>query len=158
MAIEEHDREDLLRDGRAMPIRGELNSDDVELLIGFRPRNQASLYCGPDRVFQFDASGKIRRVFFDGRKFAADDGVLVEVKRESRGGRVELIRRQVDDQAHATIVSAADAAVRQTLLMIDGDQPSWRIIGATESEFRDHVGQWIQLVSDPPEIALSAGV
>ena len=73
MAIEERDREDLLRDGSAMLVRGEVVSDELELLIGFRAENQGSLYCGPERVFQFDVQGRIRRVFFDGRKFAAAD-------------------------------------------------------------------------------------
>ena len=96
MAIEERDREDLLRDGRTMSVRGEFTCGEATMLIGFRRRGQASLYVGPDRVYQFDATAQLRRVFLDGRKYAADSGALVQLCRDSRGGRVELSRQPVD--------------------------------------------------------------
>lgn len=156
MAIEEHDREDLLRDGRAMSVRGELVSDDEELLIGFRPGNQASLYCGPERVFQFDSLGRLRRVYLDGQKFAADDGRLVEICRETRGGRVELTRHMVENVTSSTIVDVADRTVKQIAVMIDDDQ-AWRVIGAGEAEFRELVRGWAYSVSSPPQISAAAG-
>jgi hypothetical protein len=70
MALEEQDREDLLRDGRAMPLRGECTLSGSQVVIGFRSAGQLSLYCGPDPVFQFNAEQKLRRAFFQGRRFA----------------------------------------------------------------------------------------
>ena len=61
MALEERDREDLLRDGRLMPLRGECLIDGVKVVLGFRSQGQLSLYCGPDPVFQFNAARELRR-------------------------------------------------------------------------------------------------
>ena len=51
MVKQEHDREDLLRDGKQMTARAEAVMDDVVVVIGFRPNSQVSFYFGQDPVF-----------------------------------------------------------------------------------------------------------
>mgnify|MGYP003681535513 CR=1 FL=1 len=77
MAKQEQDREDLLRDGHQMSIRGETIINGIVVTIGFRSLGQLSMYCGADPVFQFNADHQLRRVFFEGERIAADAGRLV---------------------------------------------------------------------------------
>ena len=92
MAIEENDRENLLRDAKMMPVRGETQIDGHTIVIGFRSDSQASLYCDADPVFQFNANNQLRRVYFHGERYAAEQGVLIKLTRESQGGKVVFHR------------------------------------------------------------------
>ena len=85
MAKQTQDREDLMREGTAMPLRGRLLIEGIEVVIGFRPAGQCSLYWNQDPVFQFDAQHQLRRAFVDSRRLKALDGRLAYLKRvESR--------------------------------------------------------------------------
>ncbi len=102
MAIEESDREDLMRE--AIRYRERLLitcpgwGEGVELFVGRRENGAVSVYWTSEEVYQFNVAGELRRVFFHGAQFAAEDGVLVRLLRESRGGRVQLIRQSIDEQ------------------------------------------------------------
>ena len=152
MALEEHDREDLLRDGRMMPVRGELDLDDVTILIGFRRQGQLSLYSGTQRVFQFDATGQLRRVYFDGRKYAADAGKLLQLSRQSRGGRVELTPQDVDAASTSTIIDAVTDTVKRLSAIISDSQKVWRVVGASNADFGDRVKRWLETIPIPVQI------
>jgi hypothetical protein len=157
MAIEEHDREDLLRDGRMMPVRGEAILDDVTVLIGFRSQGQLSLYFGSEQVFQFDQSQSLRRVYLHGRRYAAQQGQLIELVRQSRGGRVELIRREIGDEQLQCVLDAT-AACLDKLRVLDGPgELRWRVIGADESEFAAEVSRWLAAAQVPLRIGAAPG-
>ena len=156
MAIEEHDREDLLRDGRTMPVRGEVVAGELTILVGFRSQGQLSLYWGSQRVFQFDEAGRIRRVFFEGRKFAADSGDLLELRRSARGGRVEFTRRQAAESTASTITDAVRQSINQVAEIIVDGKSQWRVVGASEADFLSRVSRWLRKVPLPIEIASSA--
>ncbi len=66
--------------------------------MGRRENGAVSVYWTSEEVYQFNVAGELRRVFFHGARFAAEDGVLVKLLRESRGGRVQLIRQAIDEQ------------------------------------------------------------
>jgi hypothetical protein len=66
MPHECHDREDLLRDARALvprvQIKATLGGQPVSLFAGFRGE-ALSLYYNADPVFHFNADGALRRAF-----------------------------------------------------------------------------------------------
>ena len=157
MAIEEQDREDLLRDGRMMPVRGETILDDVTVLIGFRSHGQLSLYFGSQQVFQFDQSQSLRRVYLNGRRFAAQQGRLVELIRQSRGGRVELIRQDVGEDDLQLVLDATVACLGQIRMLGNSGQCRWRVIGAESSEFAARVSLWLATAAMPPRIGSAPG-
>ncbi len=157
MAIEEQDREDLLRDGRMMPVRGETILDDVTVLIGFRSQGQLSLYFGSQQVFQFDQSRSLRRVYLNGRRFAAQQGQLVELVRQSRGGRVELIRQDVGEDDLQLVLDATAACLGKIRMLDSSGQCRWRVIGAETSEFAARVSLWLATVAMPPRIGSAPG-
>ena len=171
MAIHEHDREDLLRDGHQMPSRGQCSIDGEVVLCGFRTGNQLSLYCGQDPVFQFNDQQQLRRVFLEGRKFAAENGELLELKRSRKGGRVVLIRDAVDPETLASIMNSLRHWIELIQNALESAPQAWRIAtadaGTREQSghtslheetrlFHARLSDWIATLPDHPPIALSA--
>ena len=83
MARDEHDREDLLAEARALVERVSLQIAGLEqpVFIGFRRDDSASFYLGADRVYQFTSEGQLRRAFVGESPFKAEDGRSVELLR-----------------------------------------------------------------------------
>jgi hypothetical protein len=113
MAHECHDREDLLRDARALAprvqIQATLGGRRVSLFAGFRGE-ALSLYYGADPVFHFNAEGELRRAFIGGRLVKADAGRLVTMERVHTPTAVELRAGEVPFAAQEQLL--ADLAVR----------------------------------------------
>lgn len=154
MALEDHDREDLLRDACAMVERGECCMAGRQVVVGFRDRGQLSLYCGPDPVFQFNADRQLRRAYFQGRKIAADQGQLVEVVQKTRGGKVELVKVPVDQETRNCLMES----LKEWLSKIDNSalwNPfSWQFPEEVDSDcFRERLIDWLAQLPDEPEIA-----
>ena len=97
MAHQTHDREDLLRDARALAPRAMLHATlggrQVELFVGFRG-DSLSLYFDSDPVYHFNDRGELRRAFVDGRLIKAEHGRLVSLERK-RGDTETVLERQV---------------------------------------------------------------
>ncbi|MFK8114143.1 MAG: hypothetical protein AB8B91_18220 [Rubripirellula sp.] len=143
MAIEEHDREDLLKDGRTMPTRGQCSFGEVELMVGFRPQGQASLYCGADPVFQFNQDHELRRAFFRGQRFSADNQRLVRLARQSSGGKVQFVPHAIGSAVEAELFQ--EFADWHQKLLEQNSRSSWRVIESTPGEFLSRLHSWIEL-------------
>jgi hypothetical protein len=113
MPQECHDREDLLRDARALvprvQIQAALGGRRVSLFAGFRGE-ALSLYYNADPVFHFNAEGELRRAFLDGRLVKAEAGRLVAMERVFAPTAVELHAVEVSDADQGSLL--ADLAVR----------------------------------------------
>jgi hypothetical protein len=85
VAREIHEREDLLRDARALVPRVLLRVDvaggSCEVFAGFRGES-LSLYFGDDPVFHFNDRGELRRAFVNDRLIKAEHGRLVALERK----------------------------------------------------------------------------
>ncbi|QDV42119.1 hypothetical protein Enr13x_19620 [Stieleria neptunia] len=153
MAKQTEDREDLLRDGTAMPVRGRLWVDRTDVVIGFRSRGQLSLYWDQDPVFQFDESCRLRRVFIDSCRLKAQNRNLVRLRQphESINRSVERLRLLTepisqDDQAAilqrlSGCLQQIDATLEQ--MVFDGNPARLQTVGATPPEFARRVRGWI---------------
>ncbi len=153
MAIEEHDREDLLRDGRNMPLRGECFIRGVPLIVGFRSQGQMSIYCGADPVFQFNAERQLRRVYYQGRRFAADNGHLFELTRQTRGGKVEFESNQVDPQTQMEILSCLSGWLSAIRDSGKSKATDWRIVDDPLNAFRNSLLDWLEQTATGTQIA-----
>ncbi|WP_372896080.1 hypothetical protein [Stieleria sp.] len=153
MAKQTDDREDLLRDGTAMPVRGRLWVDRAEVVIGFRSQGQLSLYWDQDPVFQFDESCRLRRVFIDSCRLKAENGKLVRLRQPHESidrpvERLRLVTEPISADDEAAILQRLSDRLQQidaTLdrMMLDGDQTSLQTVGATPPEFARRVRAWI---------------
>lgn len=145
MAIHEHEKEDLLRDAHAMPNRGKCRLDDVELIVGFRSQGQASLYCDGDPVFQFNATGELRRVFFRGQKIAAEQAQLVTLSRDQRGGKVQFVAIPVKESLQTEVLESL-AHWRKRLT--ETDVVDWQIIEEMPGKFSTALRSWLAMPRD----------
>ncbi|WP_182866798.1 hypothetical protein [Stieleria mannarensis] len=154
MAKQTEDREDLLRDGTAMTVRGRLSVGDAEVVIGFRSRGQLSLYWNQDPVFQFDESGRLRRVFFDACRLKAQNGRLVRLRQPRPSedppvSRLQLVTEPVSDADQAAILQRLAEALQQIDAVLEqaesGDgRIDLRIVGTSAADFAGRVRQWIE--------------
>jgi hypothetical protein len=155
MALHEQDREDLLRDGRMMPTRGECLLGGIPVVVGFRRLGQLSLYCGLDPVFQFNSAGQLRRAFCQGQRYAARSGTLVQLRRPSRGGKVELQSIPLEASRQASVVELALQWLARLRQAAEDGTTEWRVIEPQPDEFRRQLSQWFQQSSGELAIASS---
>jgi hypothetical protein len=96
MASQPHDRENLLRDARALVpramLRATLNGREVDVFVGFRG-DSLSLYFGGDPVYHFNDRGELRRAYVNGRLIKAEHGRLVTLQRK-RSDKETALERQ----------------------------------------------------------------
>jgi hypothetical protein len=153
MALEERDREDLLRDGRQMLVRGESLIAGTPVVIGFRSQGQLSLYCGPDPVFQFNAERKLRRAYFQGRRFSAEENGFVELMRENRGGKVEFVRQPLDPATQSIMLASLSDWLQRIREVAQSRVTLWRVADGDTALFRDRLLLWLEQVPSVSEIA-----
>jgi len=105
----EHDREDLLREATALIERAELTLPGCELpvVVGFRRDGSFSAFFGGDPVYQFNAAGELRRAFAGGLLYKAEQGRLIELRRQRSASETALIRRPLEAEEESAILSAA---------------------------------------------------
>ncbi|WP_436714720.1 hypothetical protein U8335_17500 [Roseiconus lacunae] len=178
MAKNTQDREDLLRDGTAMPIRGriwvhraDVNRDapcqtgrpDLEVVVGFRPDGRVSLYWDQDPVFQFDTQRQLRRVFSLSNLYRADRRRLCLIRKESQqnanqrenvASRLRLKLEPISDDVQQSILEQLNHCLKILRDYLTAT-PKHKLetIGESESEFTERVLCWIESLNDPIPIA-----
>ncbi|MFG0262983.1 MAG: hypothetical protein ACF788_11380 [Novipirellula sp. JB048] len=156
MAKQQQDREDLIRDGRQMPCRGETMIDGVVVTIGFRAGGQASLYCGADPVFQFNTQHQLRRVHFAGERFAAESGQLVRLDRQQRGGKVQFVSCEVPPADQEAMLRSLRGWLKAIRAAASRDDTVWRVAEESERTFTTQLNTWLDRFPDPIIIAAAA--
>jgi len=98
MARQEHDREDLLAEAKALVERIHLQAAGLPeaVTVGFRRDHSASFYFGARHVYQFNSAGCLRRAFVDDLLYKADRGRLAWLRRERGPEMVALVRHDLE--------------------------------------------------------------
>jgi hypothetical protein len=133
MARETHEREDLLRDARALvprvQLRLEAGEGEAGVFAGFRG-DALSLYFGDDPVFHFNAQGQLRRAYVGDRLIKANHGRLIAMRRERSAEAVVLQTETLSDaEQREFLANLADRlAALQTALdtgkrRVEGQEP-----------------------------------
>ncbi len=156
MAIHEHDRENLLGEGRNMPWRGQCTVDGTVLVVGFRDQGQVSLFCGVDPVFQFNDRYELRRAFSRSCRYRAENGCLVELTRNRRGGRVEFESAPMDNALAAELMESLRFWLHR--VRAAADTGSWQVVGEPVEQFTSRLQTWLAEIEDQPRIAASPNV
>jgi hypothetical protein len=125
MAREEEARENLLREAVALISRVELKVEgfDEPVVGGFRRDGAASFFFGQQIVYQFNQAGELRRGFFDGKLFKAEDRRLVKLTRDRTDGSVNLLRHELTFEETAKFLSTASRLLR--MLDVAGRIRKW---------------------------------
>ena len=94
MALNEQDREDLMREAIAFYPRAELQVDHELLPVfwGQKENGHYSFYFGSDPVYQFDQNGLLRRAYVDGYLYRTQGNILARLNRE-RTSNESILKR-----------------------------------------------------------------
>ncbi|MCH8923097.1 MAG: hypothetical protein IIA67_08125, partial [Planctomycetes bacterium] len=114
MSRAEQDREDLLAEATALVERVELSLSEADdhVVVGFRRHGCASVFFGPDPVYQFTSDDKLRRAFVGGLLIKAEAGRLFSLDRQRGSGEVRLVRHELTDDESSQLRSEARARLR----------------------------------------------
>ena len=139
MAVNESDREDLMREAVALSRRVELEIDGFAepVVIGFRDSTGgSSFYFGQDPFFGFDALGRLRRSHSEGALFRTQGTTLARMERRRTGTATELVRKDLSDaetesflaNMHDRLIGVLDSLRenRFRILRIVAAEESWR--------------------------------
>lgn len=105
MARQEHDREDLLAEAKALVERIHLQAAGLAeaVTVGFRRDHSASFYFGAQHVYQFTSAGSLRRAFVGELLYKAERGQLVSLRRERGPETVALVRHDLEPAETAAL-------------------------------------------------------
>jgi len=99
MAREVHQREDLLRDAKALSPRVQIEIETLgrkeTVFAGFRPHGGLSLYFDSDPVYHFNSTNQLRRAHVEDRIIKAEAGRLIAMTRKQSQKSSELIRHEM---------------------------------------------------------------
>ncbi len=114
MAREEEVRENILREAVALVSRVELNiaGFDEPIVVGFRLDGAASFFFGQQIVYQFNKNAELRRGFFNGKLFKAEDSRLVQLTRDRTDGAVNLLLHELTAEETTHFLSTANRFLR----------------------------------------------
>jgi hypothetical protein len=120
MAREEADSEDLLGTATAYIERIEWQLDlpglaEATVFVGFRRNGAISFYFGSDPVYHFNATGELRRAFFQGRLIKAEQGRLIGMQRERTDTEVALLSAEFSANETASLCQQATQELRTLL-------------------------------------------
>jgi hypothetical protein len=163
MAKRTEDREDLLRDGTAMPVRARMWVGPTEVVLGFRPAGQLSLYWGQDPVFQFNEKQQLRRVFIDAQRLAAQQGRLAVLSQPDRArqppvDRLRLVAQPVSDSEQRRILQRAAQCLQQIDLTLrqaaeSEAAPVLETVGASSHDFAQRFRRWLDQLDGAVSVA-----
>lgn len=134
MARVTHEREDLLRDARALSprvqLRLRLGDADAVVFAGFRGE-ALSLYFDQDPAFHFNSQGGLRRAFAGDRLVKAEGGRLIAMERVRSASEIVLQATPLSDEeeqqflgALASTLADLRAAILSGRISVEGQVPS----------------------------------
>lgn len=154
MARVEADREDLLKEAVALVRRMEFQPIDSEesIIVGFRQAGWLSVYFGPDRMYQFDDAGRLRRSYINGLLYRTQGTTLAQLQRQRSDTETALVRHDLDANALAEFRKQAVEKIRwlEGLLRAD-DFMVARRIPADDAKLTQDVLAFLEIVLNSPE-------
>jgi hypothetical protein len=157
MPREEHDRENLLAEAKALVERVSLAiaGHDEPAVVGFRRDGSASFYFSAQRVYQFTSAGQLRRAFVADLLYKAEGRQLVALHRQRQAQAVELIRHVLDPSATEAFMTemrshlhALHHALSKAKFKLVGQVPQ-------EVDLIARIRCWLDEFTDASEVARS---
>ena len=123
MARQEADREDLWSEIRALSPRLEIAGPGLPdpVIAGFREATGGwSIFFGQNRVWHFDAQGRLRRAYVDGALYRTQGTTLARLVRRRTETEVELERPDLDARELGEMLAAMRDQVSRLLSGLHG--------------------------------------
>jgi hypothetical protein len=159
MARTESDREDLMREAVALPRRVQLQIDghDDPVVAGFFRDDRLAIYFGEDPVFQFDADGRLRRAFVNGRLYRTQGSTLAELSRIRSADSTELSRHDLSSAELEAFVREMENHLRALRQSISIQPPAVLLQVPIEGGILPLLAQRLDLILSAPG-ALAAAI
>jgi hypothetical protein len=124
MARNESDREDLMREATALGRRIEFSAplEPATIVAGFRNSGGLSIYFGPDPVYHFDESARLRRAFVGGLLYRTQGTTLAMLKRVRTPAATELCRQDLNDDEQSDFREKVADRLRSLQLALDAGE------------------------------------
>lgn len=154
MARVEADREDLLKEAVALVRRVELQapSDEDSIIVGFRNTGWLSIYFGPDRMYQFDEAGRLRRAYIDGLLYRTQGTALAQLQRQRSDTETTLIRRDLSESALSDFRATAFGKITWFLEQLSkGTVTILRQIPSDDASLINDVVEFLNAVLNSPQ-------
>ncbi|MEX0702920.1 MAG: hypothetical protein WD069_12560 [Planctomycetales bacterium] len=157
MARDESDREDLLREATALGRRAEfrLPGEPDTVTAGLRNDGRLSIWFGSDPAYHFDAEGRLRRAFVEGRLYRTQGTTLARLTRVRMPGATEMRRHDLDpDELADFIRRMRDRLARFAAALADGQAALLRSVPADDDAFvRDLRERLAAILAAPAALA-----
>lgn len=145
MARNESDREDMIREATALKNRIEWHVPDnpEPVFAGIRSDGSLAIYFGADPVYQFTATGGLRRAYKDGFLYRTQGTTLARMSRERSSDETVLQRcdlsqpeldsflATMDERLTRLRRSLADGSARELRSVADSNPPDYETMIAT---------------------------
>jgi len=158
------DREDLLREGVNLRVRGRLrrrlsNGPLREWVVGWRESGAGSLFVEADPVYQFNQLGEFRRLYMDGQKWSVQNrswGQLV--RRSVPNDRIQMEFKPAESDVESAIGRRwATDRLRFLEALADWEtDPGITVetVNIPSEAFVERVKDWLEQIGESPRIAL----
>jgi len=155
MARVPEEREDLLREAKALVVRAEMEVDgfDEPVVVGFRRSGAASFYFGQDVVYQSNTASELRRAYLDGKMYKTEKRQLVRLNPMRTNESLELISHELTPAETTEFLSAARARIRALQSALCENR--YRLIGQVpnDQDVPKQIREWLAKL--PAEIVLA---
>ena len=121
MARHETEREDLFAESAALIRRAELSvsGEHDSIVLGQKRDGAWSIYFGGEPVFHFDAHGRLKRAFAEGRLYRTQGATLAELRRDRTDDATVLRRRDLPHIERGQFITAARSRITRLLSAIN---------------------------------------
>lgn len=119
MARQESDREDLFAEAISLTRRVETSPLPIAgraaspWIAGWRTSGNLSLYLGPDVVYHWDASARLRRAYCDGFLYRTQGTTLARLHRDRTTTETQLVRHDLTPEELARFRQTAQQHIRE---------------------------------------------
>jgi|GEM_PF-725430 len=146
MALNEQDREDLMREATAFFPRGELQVEHEMFPVfwGQKKNGHYAFYFGSDPVYQFDQSGCLRRAFVDGQIFRTQGNTLARLTRVRNSDENILKRHDLTTTELANLLQAMRKRF-QKLESVFGEPQHVRLLHFIADSSESEIQELIQI-------------
>jgi len=158
------DREDLLREGVNLRVRGRVcrrrpESTDHEWVVGWRDSGAGSLFVDADPVFQFNQLGEFRRLYLSGQKWSVQNrrwGRLLRTARQDDKVQLQFVPAEQDVAAMiGHCWSEARRELLELLSLVDGkDAVVVESVGMEPGPFCSRLATWLDQIGAAPRLAV----
>ena len=157
MALSEKDKEDLMKQATQYERRLRFQAkNETTVFAGISKKGGLSLFDEQARVLHFNAELQLRRLFWDGQRYSAANGKLEQVGRQSKGGRVQLVRETLEHGREQDLLHMCLAQVRFVYSELSDNSVEVELFPVGDSSLIQEILSMLQQTLDCIVIAQSA--